>query len=87
RSPRPSWLHYVSSEVREAQRRGVPVEGICIYPVTAFPGWDNSRHAEVGLFSTPHADGKRRVYEPLARELERQQRIFESEQPLRVAQG
>jgi beta-glucosidase/6-phospho-beta-glucosidase/beta-galactosidase len=85
RSARPSWLHYVSSEVREAQRRGVPVEGICIYPVTAFPGWDDSRHAEVGLFSTPHSDGKRRVYEPLAHELKRQQRLFESERPLRVA--
>jgi hypothetical protein len=87
RSPRPAWLHYVCSEVREAQARGVPIEGICIYPVTSFPGWADSRHAEVGLFSTPHSDGKRRVYEPLARELERQQRLFESEGPLRVATG
>jgi beta-glucosidase/6-phospho-beta-glucosidase/beta-galactosidase len=82
-SSRPSWLHYVCGEVREAQARGVPVEGICIYPVTAFPGWDNSRHAEAGLFSTPHSDGKRRVYEPLARELEIQQRRFDTDRALR----
>jgi beta-glucosidase/6-phospho-beta-glucosidase/beta-galactosidase len=78
RSARPSWFHYVCSEVREAQSRGVPVQGICIYPVTSFPGWENMRHAEVGLFSTPHSDGTRRVYEPLARELERQQGLFEA---------
>jgi hypothetical protein len=52
------------------------VQGVCIYPVTSFPGWDDSRHAEVGLFSTPHSDGKRAVYQPLAEELERQAAVF-----------
>ena len=79
RSARPAWLSYVCGEVREAMRRGVPVEGICIYPVTTFPGWDDERHAEVGLFSTPHSDGHRRVYEPLAEELARQQRLIDEE--------
>jgi beta-glucosidase/6-phospho-beta-glucosidase/beta-galactosidase len=76
RSGRAAWLHYVGQEVREAMSRGVPMRGICIYPVTAYPGWDNMRHAEVGLFTTPHADGKRRVYQPLADELARQQALF-----------
>lgn len=76
-SARPAWLHYVCDEVREAMRRGVPVQGICIYPVTAYPGWDNSRHAHVGLFTTPHSDGRRGVYGPLAEELRRQQMLFE----------
>ena len=75
-SGRPAWLHYVCDEVREAQRRGVDLRGICIYPVTAYPGWDNSRHCEVGLFSSITADGKRHVYEPLAEELKRQRAIF-----------
>lgn len=75
RSARSAWLHYVCEEVREAQKHGVPVQGICIYPVTAFPGWDDSRHAEVGLFSTPHADGTRRVDERLSAELRRQSAI------------
>jgi hypothetical protein len=70
------WLHYVCGEVREAQARGVAVEGICIYPVTSFPGWDDSRHAQVGLFSTPHSDGRRAVYQPLAEELARQRALF-----------
>lgn len=76
-SGRAAWLHYVCDEVRSALGRGVPVEGICIYPVTAYPGWDNSRHCEVGLLSTIGSDGKRDLYEPLVEELERQRGIFE----------
>ena len=75
-SGRPAWLHYVCDEVREARGRGADVRGICIYPVTAYPGWDNSRHCEVGLFSPITSDGKRHVYEPLAGELRRQRAIF-----------
>jgi beta-glucosidase/6-phospho-beta-glucosidase/beta-galactosidase len=80
-SARPAWLHYVCGEVREAMKRGVRIEGICIYPVTAYPGWDNSRHAEVGLFTTPHADGRRGIYQPMAEELQRQRRLFEEAEP------
>jgi beta-glucosidase/6-phospho-beta-glucosidase/beta-galactosidase len=76
RSARSAWFHYVCGEVREAHERGVTLDGICIYPVTTFPGWDDSRHAEVGLFSTPHVDGKRTVYRPLAEELARQAAVF-----------
>ena len=83
-SGRPAWLHYVCDEVRDAQRRGVDVRGICIYPVTAYPGWDNSRHCEVGLFSSITSDGKRHVYEPLAEELNRQRAIFGVDQASEV---
>lgn len=75
-SGRPAWLHYVCDEVREAQRRGVRVEGICLYPITAYPGWDNSRPCEVGLLSTVGSGGKRNVHEPLLEELQRQKAIF-----------
>src|SRR5690606_22433300 len=75
-SGRPAWLHYVCDEVREAQRRGVSVEGICIYPVTAYPGWDNSRHCDVGLFPTIRPDGGRDINQPLYEELQRQRAIF-----------
>jgi hypothetical protein len=77
RSGRAAWLHYVCQEVREAVTGGVEVSGICIYPVTAYPGWDNMRHAEVGLFTAPGSDGRRGVYRPLADELERQRALFQ----------
>jgi hypothetical protein len=76
-SGRPAWLHYVCDEVRAARQRGAPVEGICLYPITAYPGWDNSRHAEAGLLSTIGSGGNRTVYEPLNEELQRQRAIFQ----------
>lgn len=75
-SARPAWLHYVCDEVRAAMARGVSCAGICLYPVTAYPGWDNGRPAEVGLFSSPLADGERQLFTPLAQELERQRAVF-----------
>ncbi|RUU83660.1 beta-glucosidase, partial [Mesorhizobium sp. M7A.T.Ca.TU.009.01.3.1] len=72
----PAWLHYVCDEVRAAESLKAPIEGICLYPVTAYPGWDNSRHAEVGLFSVVQADGSRHVRKPVADELARQQALF-----------
>ena len=75
-SGRAAWLHYVCDEVRAAMARGADFHGICIYPVTAYPGWDNSRHAEVGLFSTCVADGTRHLFQPLADEVQRQRALF-----------
>jgi beta-glucosidase/6-phospho-beta-glucosidase/beta-galactosidase len=73
---KPSWLHYVCNEVREAMDLGARVEGICWYPITAYPGWDNSRHAETGLLSTIVADGTRHVDERLLAEFEVQRELF-----------
>jgi beta-glucosidase/6-phospho-beta-glucosidase/beta-galactosidase len=80
-SGRPAWFHYVCDEVREALARGIPVEGVCIYPVTAYPGWDNSRHCQVGLLSPVGSDGQRHVYAPLYEEVQRQRAIFGFVQP------
>jgi beta-glucosidase/6-phospho-beta-glucosidase/beta-galactosidase len=76
-SGRASWFHYVCTEVREAMDRGAQVEGICWYPITAYPGWDNSRHAEAGLLSTVTSDGSRHVDERLLEEMEAQRSRFE----------
>ncbi|HEX5258686.1 MAG TPA: hypothetical protein VFW35_07885 [Sphingomicrobium sp.] len=75
-SGKPSWLHYVCSEVREAMSRGADIRGICWYPITAYPGWDNSRHAETGLLSSVVADGSRHVDEKLLAEFDRQREHF-----------
>lgn len=68
------WLYYVCEEVRAAIEARVPIEGICLYPVLDYHGWDNHRVCEVGLFSLPDATGERRRCELLQRELEVQQR-------------
>lgn len=43
-----SWLRDVASEVATALRQGVPIEGVCIYPVADYPGWDDERHCPCG---------------------------------------
>jgi hypothetical protein len=74
---KPSWLHYVCNEVRDAMSRGADIRGICWYPITAYPGWDNSRHAETGLLSTVVADGSRHVDQRLLEEFEVQRVLFD----------
>lgn len=86
-SGKPSWLHYVCNEVREAMRRGVDMRGICWYPITAYPGWDNSRHAETGLFSTVVANGHRHVDQRLLAEFELQREQFLAMEDSRVVEA
>ena len=51
----PGWLHYVMGEVRAALRDGVPLQGVCLYPVMDYPGWRNKRHCRVGLIEVDRA--------------------------------
>jgi beta-glucosidase/6-phospho-beta-glucosidase/beta-galactosidase len=69
---RPYWLHHVCAEVRRANRRGASIEGICLYPILDYHGWENDRVCRVGLFSLPGKDGRRDVDTDLAAELELQ---------------
>ncbi|MEZ0167098.1 beta-glucosidase [Microvirga sp. TS319] len=72
-----SWFHYVCSEVHAALDVGVPIEGICLYPVADYPGWDNERTCSVGLLTEPDGHGRRAVFPRLARELQQQRALFD----------
>jgi beta-glucosidase/6-phospho-beta-glucosidase/beta-galactosidase len=74
---RPAWLRYVGYEVRRAILEGVPVHGLCLYPVVNHPGWDDDRHCYNGLWDYADANGEREIYEPLARELESERYLLE----------
>lgn len=74
---RPIWLRYICNEVFAAIASGVPVHGVCLYPVLNHPGWDDDRHCHNGLFDYADEQGLRGVYEPLAEELARQQQFAE----------
>ena len=76
---RAEWLRYVAGEVRAARRDGVPVGGICLYPVLNYPGWDDDRHCQSGLWGYPGPAGHREIHVPLAQELARQIELFRSE--------
>ena len=73
---RAPWLRYVAEEVRGAIAAGVPVEGICLYPVLSHPGWDNDRYCPNGLFEMESRQGRRVLHAPLAQELRRQTDAF-----------
>ena len=73
---RAAWFRYVAEEVRDALRTGLPVEGICLYPVLSHLGWDNDRYCPTGLLEMEAPHGRRAVHAPLARELRRQQAEF-----------
>jgi beta-glucosidase/6-phospho-beta-glucosidase/beta-galactosidase len=70
---RPEWLAYICDEVITALRSGIPIEGVCLYPILNHPGWDNERHCHNGLWDYCNDSGDREVYNPLAEELARQQ--------------
>ena len=76
---RPAWLRYMGYEVRRAIRAGVPVHGLCLYPIVNHPGWEDNRHCHNGMWDYPDANGDRDLYEPLARELESERRLLEEE--------
>jgi beta-glucosidase/6-phospho-beta-glucosidase/beta-galactosidase len=73
---RPSWFRYVCDEARAAIELGVPIEGICLYPIVNHPGWDDDRHCYNGLWDYPNSDGERPIYGPLSEELQRQRHLF-----------
>lgn len=73
---RTGWFRYVCGEVRAAMMHGVPIPGICHYPIVNHPGWDDDRHCRNGLWCYPGAAGEREIYEPLAAEIKRQQMSF-----------
>ena len=57
---RPEWMRMILREVATAISLGVPVEGVCIYPVLDHPGWDDDRYCPNGLLAwSPDADERR----------------------------
>jgi len=70
----------VGGQVAAALHAGVPVQGICLYPVLSHPGWDDDRYCPNGLLEMggQHNTGRRPVHAPLAAELRRQQILVEA---------
>ena len=73
---RAPWLRYVADQAMRARTAGVDMAGICQYPVTDYPGWEDGRYCSTGLFSAPSNTGQRALYAPLAVELRHQASRF-----------
>lgn len=64
---RSDWVDYVVNEVRNFD----DVIGVCIYPITDYPGWADNRYCDCGLLSYPNEDGIREIYEPLKNSIQK----------------
>jgi beta-glucosidase/6-phospho-beta-glucosidase/beta-galactosidase len=74
---RAAWLRYVCTETNAAINDGIPIHGMCLYPILNHPGWVDGRHCYNALWDYPDDNGSRKIYAPLARELRCWQRRFE----------
>lgn len=63
---RAAWYRYVVSQARDAMRAGVPLEGLCLYPIVNHPGWDDDRMCHNGLLSANVKAGRRKAEETLS---------------------
>ena len=75
---RAEWLGYIADECVAALEFGVPIEGVCLYPIVNHPGWDDDRHCHNGLWDYCNESGHREIYNPLAEELRKQTARVES---------
>ncbi|MEO7338904.1 MAG: glycosyltransferase [Caldimonas sp.] len=80
-SGRQRWLDDVSREIERARDAGVPVQGVCLYPVIDRPDWSNAAHwHNSGLWdvvtepATAGAPMRRRLHRGYAKTLRRAQR-------------
>ena len=66
---RPEWFRYIYEQTKIAESRGVPIHGICLYPILNHPGWDDNRHCHNGLWDYADDVGTREIYQPLLEEI------------------
>jgi hypothetical protein len=73
----PPWVNYIGGEVRRALRMGLPVEGLCFYPIMDYPGWNDERHCRVGLIRLDAEYRERSVDRELTLALQEEAMLFE----------
>jgi beta-glucosidase/6-phospho-beta-glucosidase/beta-galactosidase len=70
---RPLWVKFIARECREAMALGVPLFGICLYPIIDRPDWDNLHvWHQSGLWDEiflPDKTSYRELYQPYANAL------------------
>jgi hypothetical protein len=72
----PPWVNWIGSEIRRALRLGLPVHGLCLYPVMDYPGWSDERHCRVGLIQLDDAYEERSIDRELVLALEEEAQLF-----------
>lgn len=68
------WLQMISEECLAAITNGVPLMGVCLYPLIDMTEWHAGHWMKFGAWDVEEVDGRyeRRAYAPLLSELDRQ---------------
>ncbi|HTG43675.1 MAG TPA: glycoside hydrolase [Verrucomicrobiae bacterium] len=75
---RPKWLEYVADETEILLAQGVPLHGVCLYPILGMPEWhDQTRWTQMGLWELSNCENvlERVLCEPMLQALKKAQRI------------
>ena len=80
-SGRLEWLLEISEECLSAQAKGVDLKGVCIYPVTDRPDWDDiTRYCQCGIWDLD-AEGNRVPHLEYIDGIVQAQTLFEVKKP------
>ena len=77
---RPVWMNFVAKECKLAIEAGVPLWGICWYPIIDRPDWDHLQPwHQAGVWDIENSDGelKRVLHEPTATAIRNAQALLE----------
>jgi hypothetical protein len=75
---RPQWLRYVADECEQLLREGVPLRGVCLYPILGMPEWhEPTLWTSMGLWDLAQEPPTlaRQVCEPMLEALRSAQRL------------
>ncbi len=69
---RATWLDYITDETQALLKEGIPLKGICLYPILGMPEW-HTRHqwTPMGLWDLQHQQVgmHRKIYKPMLEKL------------------
>ncbi len=75
---RPKWLEYVADQTELLLEEGVPLRGVCLYPILGMPEWhDQTKWTQMGLWELSNGENglERIICEPMLQALRKAQRI------------
>ncbi len=77
---RPAWLEYIADQAESLLVEGVPLRGICLYPILGMPEWHAQEEwVHMGLWDLVREETRlaRQLCRPMLRELQRATRRLE----------
>lgn len=81
---RPGWVRYVTEEAEALLQEGVPLRGVCLYPILGMPEWHSQEWTPMGLWDLVHERGTlmRQVCRPMLEELQRAHDVLNVKAPV-----